>query len=156
MPILLVLGGEEGAGRIDGILKLPRQTAAGRPAYPALFDKAAALFRSMILNHPFMDGNKRMGVATAVVFLDINGYVVCASNEELVQLAIDVAAGKQKSLSIIADWFRKRTLPSSTIESAELHATVLELVRQLPGDWELWQRPLMRASVLQAAKKFGA
>ena len=57
MPVLVMLGGEEGAGRVEGILQLPRQTAGGRPAYPTLFDKAAALFRSMILNHPFVDGN---------------------------------------------------------------------------------------------------
>jgi death-on-curing protein len=155
MPVLVVLGGAEGAGRIEGILQLPRQTAMGRPAYPTLFDKTACIFRSMILNHPFMDGNKRMAVATTAVFLDINGQVLCAADEELVDLAITVAAGHQKDLQEIADWFRQRTLPFATIRQAEGDGTTLEQVRLLPGDYALWQRPLMHITILEAERDLG-
>ncbi len=56
MPALRVLGGQTGLGVLQGVLSLPKQSAGHRPAYSTLFEKTAALFRSMILNHPFVDG----------------------------------------------------------------------------------------------------
>lgn len=46
----------------------------GKDLYPTVFDKAAALFESLIKNHPFVDGNKRTAFVAAVTFLEINGY----------------------------------------------------------------------------------
>lgn len=48
----------------------------GEDAYPTLFEKAAALLHSISSNHSLVDGNKRTGWASAVVFLDINGYAL--------------------------------------------------------------------------------
>ena len=55
------------ATAVGKVFSTTKQTAGGRPAYPSLFDKAAVVFRSLILNHPFVDGNKRMAVASANV-----------------------------------------------------------------------------------------
>jgi prophage maintenance system killer protein len=60
LPSLQMLGGQAGADVLQGILELPRQTAGGASAYPTIFDKAAVLLRSVSLDHPFVDGNKRI------------------------------------------------------------------------------------------------
>jgi death-on-curing protein len=54
----------------------PRASVFGEDAYPTLFEKAAALLHSTSSNHSFVDGNKRTGWASAIVFLDINGYAL--------------------------------------------------------------------------------
>jgi len=142
MPILSVLGGRAGAGVIRGILALPKQTAGGRPAYPSLFDKAAVVFRSLILDHPFVDGNKRMAVASALVFLWVNQQIVCATDNELVTEALAVAQGLSdwKELS---EWFEMRSRSLETIANAVSNGTVDELVAGLPGRASLKGRVLM-------------
>ena len=142
MPILSVLGGRAGAGVIRGILALPKQTAGGRPAYPSLFDKAAVVFRSLILDHPFVDGNKRMAVASALVFLWVNQQIVCATDNELVTEALAVAQGLSdwKELS---EWFEMRSRSLETIANAVSNGTVDELVVGLPGRASLKGRVLM-------------
>jgi death-on-curing protein len=54
----------------------------GEDAYPTLFEKAAALLHSISSNHSFVDGNKRTGWASAIVFLDINGYTLRSPLDE--------------------------------------------------------------------------
>jgi len=74
-------------------------SAVGRPQasfddqdlYPDLFAKAGALMDSLIQNHAFVDGNKRTGVAAAVLFLQINGYKLEATNAELAKFILEVA-----------------------------------------------------------------
>lgn len=149
MPVLAVLGGEEGAGRVDGILQLPRQSAAGRAAYPSLYDKAAALFRSFILNHPFIDGNKRMATAVALVFLDVNDHIVCAAQQEMVDLALTVASGESKELRSIASWFRVNSVQLSGIRDAVATDSVGSLVAALPGGHRLEERVLLLDTVLE-------
>jgi len=149
MPVLAVLGGEAGAGRLSGILELPRQTAGGRPAYPTLFDKGAVLLRSLILNHPFIDGNKRMGVACAAVFLDINGQILAATQSELVDLALEVAMGRKKDVDSIAEWLRDRSVREDAVEEAVKNDSVGELVSSLPGSAALSARPLLEVTVLE-------
>jgi death-on-curing protein len=68
-------------------LALPRQ-----PYYPTTIDKAAVLMRSLVKNHPFVDGNKRMGFAPSLVFLWFNGYVFSALNDEVVEFVLRLAA----------------------------------------------------------------
>lgn len=61
LPAFALFGGErEGGGLLDSALALPRQTFGGRALYPRIYDKAGALLRSLIKNHPLVDGNKRM------------------------------------------------------------------------------------------------
>jgi death-on-curing protein len=142
MPVLSVLGGRAGEGVIRGILALPKQTAGGRPAYPSLFDKAAVLFRSLILDHPFVDGNKRMAVASALVFLWVNQQVVCATDNELVTKALAVAQGLSDWREL-SEWFEMRSRSLETIAGAVTNGTVNELVAGLPGRASLKSRVLL-------------
>ena len=100
-------------GGIDGIreyslldlsLQSIFQTFDGKELYPSVLDKAAQLCYSLIENHPFLDGNKRIGVHLALVFLKINGIDLHYSQEELIDFGLDIASGKMKK-DEIKKWF---------------------------------------------------
>jgi len=55
-------------GLLESAIAQPRMTFGGEDLYPSLVEKAAALGFALIMNHPFVDGNKRIGHATAEVF----------------------------------------------------------------------------------------
>jgi death-on-curing protein len=61
-------------GGLKSALARPRSTFGGQPLYPSLLEKAAALLESLCLNHPFVDGNKRVAYAAAGLFLELNGW----------------------------------------------------------------------------------
>ncbi len=79
-------------GRLEATLAVPRQTMFGEELYPDIFSKAAILFYLLIKNHPFLDGNKRTAFLALMRFLNINGYTLNATNDELYQFTIDVAS----------------------------------------------------------------
>lgn len=102
-------GGAHGVrdlGLLQSAVGRPRARFAGTDLYPDLFTKAAALMESLVRNHPFVDGNKRAGIAVAGIFLVINGWRLAASNAELESVTMGVAEGKQ-SLDQLSDWFRR-------------------------------------------------
>jgi death-on-curing protein len=73
--------------------------------YESVFEKTAALFRWMIKNHPLIDGNKRLAVTSAYVFLRRNGYRITPSNNELVEFAVSVAESHPApELAALAEW----------------------------------------------------
>lgn len=74
--------------------------------YPSVFDKAAVLAMSIIQFHPFVDGNKRTGIYSALIFLEINGYDLKISNRKLVSLTNKIA-GKDTNLRKIAKVFEE-------------------------------------------------
>lgn len=69
-------------GALESALAQPRMTFGGEDLYPTLVDKAAAIGFSLVMNHPFIDGNKRIGHAAMEVFLVMNGYEIDASVDE--------------------------------------------------------------------------
>ena len=71
-------------------------TFGGAELYPTLADKAAALGFSLICNHPFVDGNKRIGHAAMESFLVLNGYELTASVDEQEAVILNVASGQMK------------------------------------------------------------
>lgn len=79
---------------LESAIFRPQTTFGGKELYPTLFNKASSLMHSIINNHPFIDGNKRTGTATMLVFLDLNGYMLTVSQKELVHLALDISAKK--------------------------------------------------------------
>jgi death-on-curing protein len=81
-------------------------TFEGKELYPDIFTKAAALMESVCGNHAFVDGNKRMSITSAAIFLKLNGWKLTVSQKELERFTLAVAAGK-KSLKEIQDWFKK-------------------------------------------------
>ena len=92
---------------LESALALPRQ-----PYYRTATDKAGALLRSMIKNHPFVDGNKRIGMATTFIFLAFNGYVFAPTNEEMVRFALELAAsGPDMTWRQVARWIRQHAVP---------------------------------------------
>ena len=80
-------------------------TFGGTELYPTLEEKAAALGFSLIGNHPFVDGNKRIGLATTVGFLRANGHDLHGSTDELERVVLAVAAG-QMSREAWTQWVR--------------------------------------------------
>lgn len=104
-------GGAHGLANPDLLLSAlarPRATFAGRDLYPTLCLKAAALAESLIRNHPFVDGNKRTGIAAGMLFLRRNGSRLTPSNAELERTALAVATGEM-DLASLADVFRRWT-----------------------------------------------
>lgn len=105
-------GGSQGVHELSALV-----SAVGRPQssfdkedlYPDVYLKAAALLDSLIRNHPFVDGNKRTGMAAASLFLRRNGYLLVTSNAELVRLAMSVAQS-QLSVEEIAAWLEGNTI----------------------------------------------
>ncbi|PMD94548.1 type II toxin-antitoxin system death-on-curing family toxin [Siphonobacter sp. BAB-5405] len=71
----------------------PEMTFGGQELYPGLAEKAAALCFSLTMNHPFVDGNKRIGHAALEITLKINGYELSASVDEQEQVILDLASG---------------------------------------------------------------
>lgn len=69
----------------------PYQTFDGVELYPTLYDKAVRYLIGFATNQVFCDGNKRIGVATMLIFLDLNGVKIRATNDELTQLGLDTA-----------------------------------------------------------------
>jgi death-on-curing protein len=81
-------------GLLESALAQPRMTFGGRELYPTLADKAAALGFSLIKNHPFADGNKRIGHAAMEVFLVLNNSELDAPVEEQERVISQLASGE--------------------------------------------------------------
>lgn len=62
--------------------------------YPTIEEKAARLCYSLVKNHAFVDGNKRIGILAMLVFLEINNIVLHCTNQELVDLGVGLASGR--------------------------------------------------------------
>jgi death-on-curing protein len=86
-------GGLMDRGMLDSAVGRPQMTFTGGDAYPAVHDKAAALFHSITRNHAFINGNKRTAVLAAGTFLKLNGYRLLLSDGEMIALATDTAEG---------------------------------------------------------------
>ncbi|MBI4201014.1 MAG: type II toxin-antitoxin system death-on-curing family toxin [Chloroflexi bacterium] len=110
MPAFQFLGGDYGRGLLESALAQPQQQFAGRYLYRTIYDKAAALFRSIILNHPLLDGNKRTALASVTVFLLLNGAVFNAPRGEAVDFALRVAkGGSSVSWMEVSRWLRRNS-----------------------------------------------
>lgn len=97
-------------GLLESAIAQPRMTFGGEDLYPSLVEKAAALGFALIMNHPFVDGNKRIGHATAEVFLVLNGTEIVASVDEQERVVLAIASGKMKREAFVA-WLRQHVVP---------------------------------------------
>lgn len=86
----------------------PQASFAKNDLYPSVFEKAAALMHSLVANHPFIDGNKRTAVASALIFLEFNGYSLRVAPKKLVVAASKVEA-KKWGVKKLARWFKKNS-----------------------------------------------
>lgn len=108
--LVSAFGGLEGVrdrGGLESAAARPAATFGGEDLYPDLPAKAAALMHSLILNHSFMDGNKRVGAAGAELFLRVNGAELDAGDDELEAVTLATAAGEVEA-EALAIWFRQR------------------------------------------------
>ena len=87
------LRGLRDEGLLESALNVPFQTFDGTDLYPSLEQKAARLCHSLIANHPFADGNKRIGILAMLVYLELNGVYLEYTDEELIALGMGLADG---------------------------------------------------------------
>ncbi len=97
-------------GALESALARPAATFDGEDLYPEIADKAAALMHSLALNHPFVDGNKRVAAFAAIVFVESNGYEFLATPDELVATTLTLAEGRM-AVEALAIWFGQRLRP---------------------------------------------
>ena len=81
-------------GMLDSALNAPFQTFGGEDVYPSLQQKATRLCFGLVKNHPFIDGNKRIGAHAMLVFLALNGIELQHSQTELSDIILQLAAGE--------------------------------------------------------------
>lgn len=101
-------GGGDGirdVGLLQSALAQPEARFAGQYLHADLFDMAAAYLFHIVQNHPFIDANKRVGLETALLFLEINGLSIDTTDELLVELVLRTAQG-QTSKPEIAEFLR--------------------------------------------------
>lgn len=92
-------------GMLDLAMNQPFQTFDGIELYPTVIDKAVRLGYSLITDHPFIDGNKRIGTHAMLVFLDINGIELSYNDDDLIDLILQIASGSADD-RILNAWVR--------------------------------------------------
>ena len=93
---------------MESAVARPYQTFGGDDLYPTPFEKAAAIAESVIINHPFVDGNKRTGFLAMLAVLDEADIVLTAQKNEIYSFVIDISTGS-KSFEEIVEWVKKNT-----------------------------------------------
>jgi len=101
----------------------PFVTIGGRPAYPTVPAKAAALFRGLVKNHGLRDGNKRLAVTVMTVFLLANGWIPGYTNGQLYRYALRIARHHGNyPVEAIERWIRRHCELADDVELEELRA----------------------------------
>ena len=111
--IIAESGGSDGLrdlGLLESALGQSRQTFGGEDLYPSLASKAAALGFSLIMNHPFVDGNKRVGHAASEALLMLNGFELIAEVDEAEAEILAMAAGR-RNREEFQEWIEEHVRP---------------------------------------------
>ena len=95
-------------GLLESAVAQPRLNFDDVDLYPSIAEKAAALGFSLISNHPFIDGNKRVGHAAIEIFLILNGHELHANVDEQERLVLGVAAG-EIGRERLTEWIKDHT-----------------------------------------------
>jgi death-on-curing protein len=96
---------------LDSALESAYATFDNKELYPSKQEKGARLGFSLISNHAFVDGNKRIGMYVMLTFLEVNGIKMTCSNDDVISAGLAVAAGEMNYEQLLA-WVRKHTLIS--------------------------------------------
>jgi len=102
-------GGSDGlrsTGLLESAVGMPSSTFSGEYLHPTVPDMAAAYLFHLVGDHPFVDGNKRVGTMAALVFLELNEYDFDASDDELTDVVLRVAGGRMPKESL-SQFFRQ-------------------------------------------------
>ncbi len=92
-------------GLLESAMARPFASFDGKDLYPELFEKASAMLDSIVNNHPFLDGNKRVGITSAVLFLRMNGRLLKCTQAELESITMQVATN-HAPIDEITTWFK--------------------------------------------------
>ena len=98
-------------GLLESALAQPRMMFGGEELYPSLLEKSAALGFSIIMNHPFVDGNKRTGHAAAETFLILNRMEISASVDEQESIVLAIASSELGREAFVS-WLQQHTTAS--------------------------------------------
>ena len=101
-------GGMDGLrdeGLLESAINTPLQTFGGQELYPTVLEKAARLGYGLIHNHPFLDGNKRIGTHAMLVFLDINNIALSYADDDLIAAILRVASGDMGESELL-EWLK--------------------------------------------------
>ena len=90
-------------GGVESAVAQPQMTFGGDELYPTIKSKATALCFSLVMNHPFVDGNKRIGHAAMETFLVMNGYELDAEIDDAEKVILTLAAGDLSRKELL-DW----------------------------------------------------
>ena len=93
---------------LESALARPFQKFDGKDLYPTVIEKGSALIESILVNHPFLDGNKRTGYTLLRIFLLNNGLDITASEDNKYEFVINIASGTLKDKAIVA-WLKTNT-----------------------------------------------
>ena len=110
--LLETFGGTAGVrddGLLESALNAPFATFGGQYLYPSVQAKAAQLGFGLVCNHPFVDGNKRIGMYVMLTFLEVNGIRLNCTNAEVVEVGLNVASGKMDYEALLA-WVREHRI----------------------------------------------
>lgn len=108
--IINTTGGTDGLrdeGMLDSALNAPFQVFDEISLFPSIMQKAAHLGFGLIQNHPFIDGNKRIGSHTMLIFLELNDIHLSYSQEELYTIILGIASS-QNNYEDLLEWIRSQ------------------------------------------------
>jgi death-on-curing protein len=95
-------------GMLESAIARPFQTFGGEDLYPTVYEKAAAFAESLIINHPFVDGNKRTGFAVMLATLRRGNIKLTASQNDTYNFVIAISTGEMKFEAIV-EWLKENT-----------------------------------------------
>lgn len=101
--LIELYGGQDGLrdeSMLESALSVPFQSFQGQDFYPGITAKAARLCYGLVMNHPFLDGNKRIGAHAMLVLLELNGISLDYKDGDLIDLIFSVAKGEKDDKSI--------------------------------------------------------
>lgn len=108
---IIKFGGAQGIrdeGLMESAIARPYQTFEGEDLHPTVYENAAAMAESIIINHPFIDGNKRTGFLTMLALLKVGDLKIVASNEAIYNFTIQISTGEIKFDEIVL-WLKNNT-----------------------------------------------
>ena len=100
--------GVRDVGRLEAAIAVQSQEVFGQELYMSVPEKAAALIRGIVQDHPFVDGNKRTAMLSGLTLLEINGLIFTANKGELEDFAVRIATD-HLDVAAIADWLAAHT-----------------------------------------------
>lgn len=107
-------GGAKGVRDIPGLeaaINRPFATFDQQDLYPSIQEKAAAVFESLIINHPFLDGNKRIAYFMLELLLDSHSYIISVSQVEKYNMVISASMGELRFEGIVS-WIKEHAMSS--------------------------------------------